>query len=291
METSQPGSTVTHLDLAYAGASAAQKLDLYLPSEGQNSVLVIYIHGGAFRFGDKAEARLVEGFGPLLERGYAVASLNYRLSGEAIFPAQAEDVKAAVRWLRQHAGDYGFDPARFGCWGASAGGHLAALLGTSGDGGPGQSAPETVSCRVQAVVSWFAPIDFLQMDKQLALVPCEPSWLTHDLPDSPESLLIGGPIQQNQAIVRQTNPITFVSADAPPFLLQHGSADCVVPPLQSQLLYDALLPVVGADKVSLDYLPGAKHADRAFNAPDNMTKVLDFLDRHLLIEPGTSFGT
>src|ERR1700676_2320619 len=125
---------VVHKNLGYVThGSPSQILDLYAPKNANNVPLIVWIHGGAFLFGSK------EGFPVepvplhLLLEGYAVASINYRLSPEAVFPAQLEDCKAAVRWLRAHADEFGIDPNRIGVWGASAGGNLAALVGTTGE--------------------------------------------------------------------------------------------------------------------------------------------------------------
>ncbi|MBN1508681.1 MAG: alpha-L-fucosidase [Sedimentisphaerales bacterium] len=224
-----PEGAAAYRDLAYVpNGHARQKLDLYLPKEGQNLPLIINIHGGAFRAGSK------EGGVPLqyLSRGYAVASINYRLSQHAIFPAQIEDCKAAVRWLRAHASEYRLDPNRFVAMGSSAGGHLSAMLGTTGDvrefdvgENPG------VSSRVQAVVDLFGPTDFLQMDAHRL-----PSGMVHNDADSPESQLVGGPIQENKDKVARANPITYVTKDDPPFLICHGDRDPLVPHHQSELL-------------------------------------------------------
>jgi hypothetical protein len=159
-----------YLDLSYAEQSNAQKLDIYLPEEGKGPFPVILsVHGGAFLGGDKRDGQLI----PMLkglEKGYAIVSINYRLSGEATWPAQILDCKAAVRWIRAHAGDYKLDPERIAAWGGSAGGHLSAVLGTSGDI-PELEDPDqgnaAYSSRVQAVVDWFGPTDFLEMDPHL----------------------------------------------------------------------------------------------------------------------------
>lgn len=270
-------------NLAYATVSPSQKLDLYLPGGPGPFPVVLIIHGGAFMFGDKSHDISKAGTDQLLGRGYAVANVNYRLSGEAVAPAQVRDVKTAVRWLRAHAGAYRLNPDRIGAWGASAGANLAALLGTSA----GVAALEGAelghaerSSRIQAVVDWFGPTDFLQMDAQLRAAGCPAP--DHDAPASPESLLIGAPIQTRPDLVRAVNPITYVSPESAPFLIQHGTADCVVPPGQSQLLYDALLPVIGADRVELILIEGAPHGGGPlFWAETNVARVLDFLDRWL----------
>jgi acetyl esterase/lipase len=269
-------------DLAYATVSPAQKLDLYLPDGPGPFPTVLIVHGGAFMFGDKAHDISKPGTDQLLGRGYAVANVNYRLSGEARAPAQIQDAKTAVRWLRAHAEEYRLNPDKFGAWGSSAGGNLVALLGTSG----GVAALEGAhlghadrSSRVQAVVDWFGPTDFLQMDRQFGDAPCPAD---HDAPDSPESQLIGAPIQSRPDLVKAVNPITYVSPESAPFLIQHGTADCVVPPGQSCLLYEALLPAIGADKVELTLIEGAPHGGGPlFWADDNVEQVLGFLDRFL----------
>ena len=214
----------------------SQTLDLYAPKNAREVPLIVWIHGGAFLFGSK------EGFPVepvplhLLLDGYAVASINYRLSREALFPAQLEDCKAAIRWLRAQAEEFGLDPNRIGVWGASAGGHLAALLGTAGGIGDFEVGENlNYSSRVQAVCDFFGPTDFLQMDAHRL-----PDGQIHNGSESPESKLIGGPIQDNPEKVRRANPITYLGKSAPPFLIVHGTLDRLVPFNQSQLLAAAL---------------------------------------------------
>jgi acetyl esterase/lipase len=230
-----PEGTVVHRDLAYVTKNAHERhvLDLYLPAEGDNLPLIVWIHGGGWQNGSKDRPTGLQ----FLRDGYAIASINYRLSGHALFPAQIEDCKAAVRWLRANARKYRIDPNRFGVWGASAGGHLVAMLGTTGgvkEFDVGENLQ--VSSRVQAVCDFYGPTDFLQMDAHR--VPG--AALTHDSPGSPEAKLIGGPIQENKEKVARANPITYIRKDAPPFLIVHGDADPLVPHHQSELLRDAL---------------------------------------------------
>ena len=231
-----PGGTVALQDLAYVtNGHMHQKLDLYLPKGNKKVPLIIFIHGGAFTRGDKKDQNPA----PFLSDGYAFASLNYRLSQDAIFPAQIEDCKAAIRWLRRNAEKYRLDPDRFGAWGTSAGGHLVALLGTTGDTklfDVGENLE--FSSRIQAVADWFGPTDFLQMDAHKL-----PNGMGHDAPGSPESRLIGGAIQRNKEKVAAANPITYISPGAPPFLIAHGDADRLVPYQQSVLLAAALKAV------------------------------------------------
>ena len=203
-------ATPTVKDVAYASASPTQKLDLYLPEGSGPFPLIINVHGGAFKMGDKSNPAGADEF---LANGYAVASVDYRLSGEALAPAQIQDVKAAVRWLRANASKYNLDPQKFAAFGQSAGGNLVALLGTSCGAAALEGAElgnaDQSSC-VQAVVDWFGPTDFLQMDQQFAGTSCP---ATHDAADSPESLVVGAPIQTVPDKVQLVNPITYVTAD------------------------------------------------------------------------------
>ena len=267
------------LDVAYAGASPAQKLDVYLPNEGGGPFpVIVHIHGGAFRSGDKADGQLTPVL-QALDRGYAVASINYRLSGEAIFPAQIHDVKAAIRWLRAHAAEHTLNPSAVAAWGGSAGGHLAALAGTSG----GVAALEDLSMgnpkessRVQAVVDWFGPVNFLTMDEQFTKSGIGRA--DHNAVQSPESQLIGRQLTAAPDAVKAASPETYVSPDDPPFFIQHGTRDPLVPTEQSIDFSGRLVKVLGKDKVTLTLLDGAGHGGPMFSAADNMAKVLAFLD-------------
>lgn len=247
-----------------------QKLDLFVPPRATNPLpLIIWVHGGAWQGGSKENCPALR----YLECGYAVASVNYRLSQHAIFPAQIEDCKAAVRWLRAHAKDHNLDPNRFAAWGSSAGGHLVALLGTSGGANEfdtGENLKE--SSRVQAVVDFFGPTDFTQMGKfSLPNAPFD-----HDVADSPESRLIGGAIQQNKEKAAKANPVTYVSQDDPPFLIMHGNKDNLVPYQQSELLRDALANA--GVTVTLRIIEGAGHG---FGGRDIDNQVTAFIEQHL----------
>ncbi|HOK76913.1 MAG TPA: alpha/beta hydrolase [Verrucomicrobiota bacterium] len=257
-------------DIAYvANGHERQRLDLYLPKEGTNLPLIINIHGGAFKMGSKEQGVPME----YLAEGYAVASINYRLSQHAKFPAQIEDCKAAVRWLRAHAREYGLDPNRFASWGASAGGYLAAMLGTTGDTREFDvGANLEQSSGVQAVVDYFGPTDFLQMDAHRL-----PNGMIHDAVDSPESELIGGAIQENKAKVTRANPITYITSKAPPFLICHGDQDPLVPHHQSELLAAALKEA--GVPVTFYTVKGAGHG--GFRDPKVSELTREFLAKHL----------
>jgi acetyl esterase/lipase len=274
-----------YLDIPYATLSPRQKLDVYLPDEGDGPFPVIMsIHGGAFMGCDKADEQVL----PMLEglkRGYAVIAVNYRLSWEAIFPALVHDGKAAVRWIRANASRYHFDPDRIVAWGGSAGAYLASMLGTSA----GVQELEDLSLgnreqpsHVQAVVAWFGPTDFLKMDEYLIERGLPPGPGTeHSGPNSPESLLLGRRITDIPDRVRAANPETYISPAAPPFFLQHGTMDPVVPVQMSIHFAAELEQVLGKDRVQVELLEGAEHGDPQFESLENVRKVLDFLDKHL----------
>ena len=268
--TKVPEGITVHRDLAYVpDGHERQKLDLYIPDEGENLPLIIWIHGGAWRGGNKTH------YVPkaYLTAGYAGASINYRLSQHAIFPAQIEDVKAAVRWLRANAETYRLDPNRFAAWGSSAGGHLVAMLGTAGNVIEFEVGENLeVSSKVQAVVDYYGPTDFLQMDAHRL-----PDGLVHDAPDSPESKLVGGPIQEHKDRVAKANPITYVSKDDPPFLIIHGDQDKLVPYHQSVLLKDALEAVEA--RVTFYKVEGGGHGWFRDPKVPELTKA--FLEKHL----------
>jgi acetyl esterase/lipase len=271
----------SYKDLVYATTSAAQKLDLYIPKSGGPFPLVIMIHGGGFMFGDKSDGAGLAGVDQLLGAGYAVASINYRLSGEALYPAQIQDAKASVRFLRANALQYNLNPKKVGVWGASAGGNLAALLGTTCgiaelEGAQLGNADQT-SC-VQAVVDWFGPIDFLKMDEQFAGSGCPQD---HNESSSPESKLVGAAIQSVPEIVKTTNPMNYVDKNDPPFLIQHGSADCNIPPVQGKNFADQLAQAIGSEKVTYTLIDGAAHGGSQFETATNLNTVVAFLDKYL----------
>ena len=272
----------TYEDLAYATTSPAQKLDVYIPATGSGPFpVVVMVHGGGFMMGDKSDGTGLAGVNELLAAGYAVASTNYRLSGEAVFPAQINDAKAAIRFLRASAGKYNLNPDKIGAWGASAGGNLVALLGTTCgvaelEGAELGNADQS-SC-VQAVVDWFGPINFLKMDEQFAGTGCPQ---THDDASSPESKLVGAPIQTVPDLVKTTNPMNYIDAMDAPFFIENGTADCNIPPVQNKDLADALSAAVGAGKVTYVSLEGAGHGGEQFETADNLSLVLSFLDRYL----------
>jgi acetyl esterase/lipase len=258
----------TYADLRYGDASTVQTLDLYLPGQTGDALMpvVVIIHGGAFVMGDKRSE--ITAIPALLARGYAIASIGYRLSGEATFPAAVQDCKAGLRWLSRRADEHGLDRSRFAVWGASAGGHLAAMLGVTGDQPTvfDATSDPAVVASVAAVIDWFGPTRFLAMDAhdrerppsgEPAFVPPWPS--AHDDAASPESRYLGAPVQTVPELAAASDPTTYIpsAATLPAFLIAHGDADHLVPHLQSVLLADELRAHGG--EADLRILPGFGH--------------------------------
>ena len=234
-------------------------MNVSVPRAASPPPLVVFIHGGAWRMGSPAFTnpiyRRIDFIGKYIRAGFAVASISYRFSSEGIFPMQLHDSKAAIRFLRNRAELFGVDPKRFAAMGDSAGGHLAAMVGLTGDRPDleGDVGDTTGSSAVQAVIDWFGPTDLLNARAQAI-----PGGMTgQDDADSPESLLIGGPLQEHRAAALAASPITYVSKAAPPFFIQHGTLDRLVPLKQSESLHAALL-AAGA-KSSLHIMEGADH--------------------------------
>jgi acetyl esterase/lipase len=269
-----------HLDVPYAALSASQILDLYLPEGPGPFPLIVHFHGGAFALGTKRDVNLI----PMLRglaRGYAVASVEYRLSGEARFPALIYDAKAAIRFLRANAAKYRLDPARFAAWGPSAGGYIAAMLGAT-SGNPSfedlTMGNESASSAVQAAVDWCGPAgDFCRMDEEIrANGVGQPD---HDDPDSPEARLLGCAIQKVKELSRLASPCAHVTPSVPPFLIHHGEADPVVPVQQSRTLAAAIAAQAGPQRVRLVTFPGrGHHGEPWFDEPAISDAVFGFLD-------------
>lgn len=261
-------------DLVYADTSAAQALDLYLPEGAGPFPVVVLVHGGGFFTGDKAASASSAEF--LVSQGIAAAGINYRLSGEATFPAAVEDSKAAVRFLRANAETYRLDADRIGSWGESAGANLAAMLGTSsGDdvvegaslGNPSQSS------KVTATVAMFPPVDFLTIDVEADAL----GFTTNtDAADSFESQYMGFPVQSDPATTALANPTTYIDAGDAAFLVQAGDADPLIPYTQSRNFADALRAELGDDRVSFDLFEGAGHGGGVFESDENLAKIATF---------------
>ncbi|SDO62325.1 Acetyl esterase/lipase [Klenkia soli] len=255
----------------YAALPGARplELDLHLPAHPGHAPVVVFLHGGGWRLGSRHSAGPSftgsEPFEQLAAAGIAVASVDYRLSGEAVWPAQLHDAKAAVRWLRSRADELGIDPDRIAAWGESAGGHLAALLGLTGGEWDGEVGVTGVPSTVCAVVAWYPPTELATVAD-----PGDPA--------SREAQLLGAPPAADPVRAVQASPVSHVTPTAPPFLLLHGDADRLVPHDQSVRLAQ-LLP-----DVEFETLTGADHMwlgspDAAATA---LARTTTFLTQHLI---------
>ncbi len=262
-----------------ANGVPAQRLDLYLPNSANTNAhpTIIWIHGGGWIMGDKADVAAVK---RLVCKGYAVASINYRLSGTAKFPAQIHDVKAAIRFLRANAANYKLDPNKFASFGSSAGGHLASLAATSGgvadleDLSLGNA---TTSSHVHAGVAWYGPSDFAQMDAQTINQGCGAAAATHGRTDSPESNLLGCTVANAPcaAAIKRANPANYIGSNTPPLLLMHGTQDCTVPNAQSTVMQTAM---EAASRCSTKRnVLGAAHGGAAWESNSAQDAVSAFL--------------
>ncbi|QDC10633.1 alpha/beta hydrolase [Oceanicola sp. D3] len=255
-------------DLPY-GAGERNKLDLYIPAGVSNPPLVLFIHGGSWFRGDKVDVLKYERLDRLLALGFAVASMNYTYSQQAIWPAQLVDLETAVGFLASRAGDYGYDTARFTVWGQSSGAHMALWAGVISARG---TIPE-----VRALVGWFPPANLYQLwhDREADEVPRGNE--NAELP-TPESRLLGCDAQANRAAAEAASPDVAAAALEvgqvfPPTLLVHGTADPAVSPLQSARVRDVLAG--RGTEVDLIEVPGGRHGGEGFD--DTVEPCLKFL--------------
>ena len=278
------------IEVDYAGDNIiGHKLDIFLPKEGNGPFpVIINIYGSAF-FSNSSKGTIFQsGLGQsLLKAGYAVVSINHRSSKDAIWPAQIHDVKAAIRFIRANANTFSLSPGFIGITGFSSGGHLSASAGTSNfkktieingksadlEGSVGKFLD--MPSNVDAVVDWFGPTDFLSMDS------CGSS-MKHDDPKSPESSLIGGPIQENKDLTQLANPMSFVNPKSAPFLIFHGDKDPLVPHCQSEQL--AIKLTEQKIKNELIIIPGGGHGPGVMIEP-YFKKMLAFFDAQRASKP------
>jgi acetyl esterase/lipase len=307
--TAFPGGVTGLSDVIYASIDGYRPLtlDLYLPHSAVTThshalPLIIFIHGGGWTNGHSRQSGVFEDWPKVLAsiaaRGYAVSSLNYRLSREAPFPAAEQDVKSAIRWLRGHAQEFGIDKQRVLVWGGSAGGQLAALTATSCGvaaleppspaAGPGNPAPATTAAEsdcVQAAVTWYGVFDFATITQQQSAIngalpaAAAPNSDPRQSPNPTVRYLGCQPASCPEETLKLASPISFVTNDTPPMLLIHGTEDHVVPFAQSQAFNDAM-KAAGAD-VSLVSLPGVDHSFVGKTAEQTRTASLQALNATL----------
>lgn len=258
-------------DLVFAEVAGTKLLlDLYLPPDVKRPPLVVFIHGGGWRSGsrkDKFPLWIAEG-------GYAVASIDYRLSNVATFPAQIHDCKGAVRWLRAHADEYGYDARRIAAVGTSAGGYLAVLLGTTGgdkemEGDVGGN-PDR-SSQVQAIVDFYGPTDFVLRSEDQPKQTDEPGGKVYQL--------LGKPVKENIDLAKRASPAFHVTKDDPPLLIFHGTADKTVLMNQAERIRDAYKGV--SLPVELRVIEGAAHGGPRYATTECRRPTIEFLEQHL----------
>ena len=273
----QPPDTVKiERDIPYAGTNnPRQMLDLVLPKKLRNDrplPVVVAIHGGAWEGGNKtSEYRFLSNLAS--DGQFAGVTAGYRLSGEARWPAQIHDCKAAIRWVRANAYRYHLDPDRIGIYGCSAGGHLVAMLGTGGDNEAieGDLGPyKGLSTRVQCVVDEYGPSDFMTIGDY-------PSRIDHNVATSAESRLVGRAIKSDVALAKAASPISYVTRDDPPFLIIHGDDDPIVPINQSERLSKALKGV--GVECSFIKVEGGGHGGFRNDELSRLTR--QFFNKHL----------
>jgi len=245
---------VIHRNVVYAvRPGKTLHMGLYVPHGSAPAPMIVWLHGGGWKYGDKAYHLSIR---DLTREGFAIASVQYRLLWHAPWPAQIEDCEEAVAWVRTNGKRYGIDPGRLAVAGESAGGHLAALVGT-----------RETRRRVKAVFAMYPPTDLVLMGRRYAGYGRFSIF----------SQMFGGAIVHRRAEARAASPITYADRNSPPFLLIHGDKDSLVPSEQSELL-DAALRKAGVES-KLVIVPGKGHA---FDLDDaQLQQVAAFFRKHL----------
>lgn len=273
-------ASAIHRDLPYAARDSRNRLDLYLPKTDGPPPLVVVIHGGGFTGGDKAGT---QGRGPLggkelLEAGFAVAAINYRLAPETVWPGQLEDLHDAFGFLRSAGPAHGYDPDRIGVFGASAGGYFAAMAAIA--------LAQDPTTRLKAAALWYPPIDFAKMDADLAAAGTPPEGPPHASPGSPESQLIGAAVEDNPELAWLASPLAYVQelhqdVPLPAMLIQHGAKDPLIAHGQSLRLVHALAARPRPPQVTFQLLPDGAHGAGSFGDPKPLGDVVAFLASEL----------
>ena len=269
VQQSSPGDVKIIRDIEYAQHQGISlKLDLYLPEQTKSRVpVIVFIHGGGWKNGSKESGKRGAWMVP---HGFAIASISYRLTDVGQWPDQINDCYAAVRWVRKNAKQYGLDGKHIGCWGTSAGAHLAALVGTRPY--PGK---ERISSRVQATADWFGPSELLSMPPNNV----GNGRTEEDVANSNGAKLLGATVKDVPDLAKDASALDNVSEDDSPFLIMHGTADPGVPIIQSEKLHQALLKAgVESTFVALE---GAKHGGPEFSSPASKKVFLEFFTKHL----------
>jgi len=272
----------TYSNVDYVGnGSSKQMLDIYIPS-GVNTptATIVHIHGGAFLMGSKGVSEQPS-FQYLYNNGYICVDINYRYSSDSIWPAQIYDCKAAIRYLKTNANLYHIDTCKIGVIGESAGGYLVAMLGTTAQVPhlEGLHLGNTnVTSRIHAVVDLFGPINFLTMDAEAAALGFT---INTNSATSPESRLMGAPVQTIPLLVSQANPTTYITPDDASFFISAGTADHNIPYTQGRNFNDALENVIGSENTSFELLTGVGHGGATWHNTTQDAKYLAFFNSEL----------
>lgn len=293
--TPTAGNGPIYQDIAYSTVHERNVLDLYLTSAAGPNPLLIWVHGGGWRAGNKEQVN--DQFLALRERGYSIASINYRYSSMAEYPAPVTDVKAAIRWLRANADTYDLDPTRFIAAGTSAGGHLVNMLGTTAndpkfeDSSLGNAG---VSSAVQLVVNFYGSTNFVTLQADADAVGC-PDNVSNGREPLEEFLhcpdYLGAECAPRMA---EQSPVLYVNGQEPPFIHVQGAEDCTVPVNQARQLHQALIGA-GGESTLLE-VQGAGHSLAQVLTDENYIKVVEFIDYHMmgarrtLVQSGTTVG-
>ena len=272
-----PGQTTFYHNISYANDTLKRhQLDIFLPpNAGLNTPLIVWIHGGAWNMGTRFNDMSYMGntIKGLLESGYALATIEYRYSTEAIFPAPLQDCNQAIEYLYQHAAQYKLDKNRIGLIGFSAGGHLASLLALSNNNAVPSFYPNNAKphFKIKCVLDYYGPSDLVTLGSN-------PDTIVNNSRNSISTLLGGMPLQRPD-IARRASPTTYVDKNDPPFFIVQGEKDESVPYTQSQMLA-AWLTVNGVAN-QLTIVPGAPHYGVMFDAADIRKNLFAFLAAHL----------
>jgi acetyl esterase/lipase len=273
------------LNVSYALGSPSALMDIYLPNDGAGPFpVILFIHGGGYFTGDKGD---YETYPPLegLKRGYAVCAINYSLARHALFPRAVQEGKAAIRFIRAHATEYDLDPACLIAWGMSAGANLAALLAVTGHQSFAEFEDKSMGSlgqpvHVDACMVWFCPTAFAETTRHFQELK-----IKSQHPTSGDAYVLswyfGLPVEEAPDLAALSNPETFITPQAPPFVIQHGKLDAIVPVTQSISLAQKLSAVIGPEKVRLTLFDDYIHADRRFETMHNCSLVLDQLEELL----------
>ncbi len=260
-------------DISYSNISSNNILDIYIPNTGkQKYPAVIWIHGGAFKFGSKENPQYLDRF---LKEEIIVVSINYRLSSEAIWPAQLEDIKNAINFLGKNSELYSIDKDNIAIFGSSAGGYLSSASGIL--------LSENEDIKIKAVIDWFGPVDFYTMDEDMEKTGVTRKTGKNGDANSPESALMGFTISENKDLSDKASLLSYLNSvnDIPNFLIMHGAIDPMIGAPQSEKLFNAIKQKFGEDRAKYYLLPGGTHGGGDFEKDEIQDIVVNFLKDNL----------